>query len=417
MKRESKLVGKIILANFLEYKVERFIAFVSNIGSSPIYKKLVQDGVIMPKSLAEVIQQDDSATLAKAGVIAKVEGTTGLSLYYTAREFSVEYHVNDEKLTDYLNDLKLGEEERKTIVCLPKKLRRISTRNQIVHRILEKIVEQQRDYFISNNEFYLKPLSQAGLARLISDSDNGNHVGFTIDTSRVSRAIRKLFIITPAKKEVPLSLFFVSKKDMVKRGIKAILNREKKDIGSGRITKPHTDEELSHVIKKEFGLSVTRREVSYCRKELGILPYLERNGYMYHILAANYSRVYPFTARSVEDHAPASPGVYELCVDDSVIEYPTGYCHTFYIGSAKNLRKRLLSHLSSSGKNGGIRQIIQERACVFRYLKVAQRWDYEEKKFYDLFVSTYGDSPQYNYMSPKVCRIQIGPGKGGDRDG
>lgn len=402
MKKQPKLIGKIILANFLEYRVGKFIAFVSNIESSQLYQRLVQDGVVMPQSLAEVIRQEDSATLAKAGVIAKVEGTTSLSLYYTAREFSTEYQIDNEKLMSRLNDL-LAEEERETIACLLNKLRRISTRNQIIHRILNEIVEQQRDYFTSDSEFNLKSLSQAGLARLISATGNGDHsLDFTIDTSRVSRAIRKLSIITPANKEVPLSFFFVSKKDMVKRSIKAIVNQEKKNIGSGLMAKAHTDEEVKHIIKHEYGLSVARREVAYCRKELGILPYPERNGYVYHTTVAKYSRIYPFTTPSVEDNTPAGPGVYELCVDGRVIEYPTGYCQTFYIGSAKNLRKRLLSHLSSSSKNGGIRQVTKERACAFRYLRVPQGWDLEEKKFYKLFVSTYGDSPQCNHMSPKV---------------
>lgn len=217
-----------------------------------------------------------------------------------------------------------------------------------------------------------------------------------------------LSIITPSEKEIPLRFLFVSRKDMVKRGIKAILNREKQDIGSGRITKPHTDEELRHIIKEEYGLSVTRREVSYCRKELGISPYLKRNGYVYHTLAANFSELYPFTALSVEGNAPAGPGVYELCLDTDVIQYPAGCCQTFYIGSAKNLRKRLISHLNSNGKNGGIKKAIKERPCMFRYLRVPQGWDQEEKKFYNLFVLTYGDSPQCNHMSPKVTSKQTG---------
>ena len=185
------------------------------------------------------------------------------SLNYTAREFSIEYQISDEKLTSYLNGTKPAEEERNNVNRLLNKVRRINTRNLIVHRLLEKIVEQQRDYFASSNEFNLKPLTRAELARLISDSKNGSHsLDFTIDTSRISRALRDLSIITPSEKEIPLRFLFVSRKDMVKRCIKAILNREKQDIGSGRITKPHTDEERRRIIKEEYGLSVTRREVS-----------------------------------------------------------------------------------------------------------------------------------------------------------
>ncbi len=267
MKTQSKLIGNIILARFLEYSVERFIAYVSSIESSTLYKKLVEGGVIIPKSAKG---QRDTAALAKAGVIAKAEGTGNIYLNYTAREFSIEYQINDEKLMSHLTDSKLTRDERENITCLLYKLRRINTRNQIVQRILETIVEQQRDYFTSDNEFDLRPLSQARLARLISGFDNGNRLGFTIDPSRVSRALRKLSIITLGEKEVPLSFFFVSKKDMVKKSIKAIVNQEKGDIGSGRMIKAQTDEELRRVIKEKYGLSATRREVAYCRKELGI---------------------------------------------------------------------------------------------------------------------------------------------------
>ena len=147
--------------------------------------------------------------------------------------------------------------------------------------------------------------------------------------------------------------------------------------------------------------------MAYCRKELGISSYFERNGYVYHILAANFSQVYPFTISSVESNAPLYPGIYELCVDGQTIEYAAGCCQTIYIGSAKNLRKRLLGHLSSSSKNGGIKRITKEKRCVFRYLRVVRRWRQEERRFYQLFLSAYGDSPLCNQISPQGASIQV----------
>jgi len=405
VKKQPKLVGKIILSDFLEHSVERFITFVNDVESSLLYKKLVREGVIMPRSLPEanVLHEKNAVALTRPGVIARVGGEASFPIYYTAREFSVEYQINDEKLASHLNKLKLPEEETKDISRLLNKLRRINTRNLIIHKTLKEIVEHQRDYLASNNELNLKPMTRAKLARLISDSrDDSRSLGFTIDASRISRAIRKLSLVTPKGKEVPLRLLFASRRDMVKRCIRAIVSQEKKETGSGQTTKAYTDEELSHKINQEYGLLVTRREVGYCRKELGILPYFQRNGYVYHTLAANFSQIYPFTASSVESNAPATPGVYELCLDSRGIEYPTGCCQTFYIGSAKNLKKRLLSHLNSSSKNGGIKGFIKERNCVFRYLWIARRWADEEKRFYNLFVSTYGDSPLCNHMSPKA---------------
>ena len=95
----------------------------------------------------------------------------------------------------------------------------------------------------------------------------------------------------------PLNFLFPSRRDMVKRCIKAALNQEKEDISGGQIKKPYTDQELNRRISESYGLLTTRREIAYCRKELGILPYFERNGYVYHTLAANFSQIYRQTVR------------------------------------------------------------------------------------------------------------------------
>jgi DNA-directed RNA polymerase specialized sigma subunit, sigma54 homolog len=406
MEEQNKLVGKIILSNFLEYGVERFITFVNDVEESPLYKRLVEEGIIVPTLLPDVkvLRQKNAPVLAKAGVVAKIGKGVDFSIYYTMREFSMEYQLDKEKLRRSMNNLKLT--EKKDISRLLNKLRRINTRNLLVHKILKGVVEHQRNYFESNNELDLKPLTRAELARLISDSEEGNHsFDFIIDASRMSRAMHGLSLITPKGKEVPLRLFFASRKDMVKRCVRAILNREKDDICSGQSTKPYTDEELSYKLNEEYGLLITRRGVTYCRRELGVLPYLERNGYEYRTLLANFSQIYPFTTLSVESNSPMSPGVYELRLDGDGIEYPTGCSPLFYIGSAKNLRKRLLSHLSLSSKNGGIKRFAEEKSCVFRYLQLPRRWTQEEKRLYNLFISTYGDSPLYNHISPKGASI------------
>ena len=391
--------------------MEKFITFVNNIEDSPLYKKLAQKSIIVPKLLpcANVIRQENATALAKDGVIAKITGEGNFSIYYTMRQFSVEYHIKDEKLSRYADTLRLA--ERNDIRRLLNKLRRINTRNLIIHQILKGVVEYQRDYFASNDDINLVPLTRAQLARFISDSKDGSHsADFTLDASRISRAIHGLSIINPSGEEIPIKLLFPSRRDMAKRYIKAALNQEKEDIGGGQITKPYTDKELRRKIKESFGLIVTRREVAYCRKELGILPYFERNGYVYHTLAADFSQIYPLTIPSIDCNAPVVSGVYEFCLYGDALEYPTGFCKTFYIGSASNLRKRLLSHLSPSSRNGGINKFTEKGNCVFRYLLVPQRWSEEEKRFYNLFVSAYGDSPLCNHISPKRACKQTGMG-------
>ena len=394
--------------------MEKFITFISNVEESPLYMRLAQENIIMPKLLpgVNVMKWENATVLPKDGVIAKIEREGNFSICYTIRQFSVEYQTKDEELSLYIDAQESADKERTDIRRLLNKLRRINTRNLIIHETLKGVVEYQRDYFTSNDEFNLTPLTRAELARFISDSKNGNRgFDFAIDASRISRTIRGLSIINPSGQEIPLNFLFPSRRDMVKRCIKAVLNQEKEDIGGGQIKKPYTDQELSRRISESYGLLTTRREVTYCRKELGILPYFERNGYVYHTLAADFSRIYPFTVPSIECNAPAGSGVYELCLNGDALEYPTGFCKTFYIGSASNLRKRLLNHLNSSSKNGGINKFTEKGNCDFRYLPVPQRWPEEEKRLYNLFIAAYGDSPLCNHISPKRASLQTSTGR------
>ncbi len=402
-RKQNELIGKIILANFLERGIESFITFISEVEGLPLYKRLAQENIIIPKPLpgAKILRLKNTTALAKVGVIAKVEKGANFSIHYTQRKFSIEYQINDGKLRRRMDNLKLREEEKKNLSGLLCKLRRVNTRNMLVHEILKGIVEYQKDYFESNSELDLKPLTMAELARIISNSRESSHSSVLVDASRISRVIRRLSVITPQGKEVSLSSFFASRKDMVKRYIKAILNEERTDICNGRLKRPYTDEELRGRLNEEYAVLVSRREVAYCRQDLGILPYSKRNGYVYRSLLVNFSKIYPFTVPSVRNNAPTCPGVYELRLNGNGIEYPTGWCQVFYIGSGKNLRKRLLSQLSSSSKNGGIKRFAEKRGCGFRYLRVFQGWAQEEERLYDLFISTYGGSPLCNRVSPK----------------
>jgi len=412
--KQRELIGKIILADFLEYRLAKFINFIRAVEGLPLYKKLIHEGIIIhqPLSDAKILKEENEIVSSGVGVLAKVKKGSNFSIHYTNEEFSIEYIVDGEKLRAIITDAKLTEEEKKNINRLLHKLRRISTRNLITHEILKGIVECQREYFESNSEtgieldLKLKPLRRTELAKTLSNSacEGNSHIrDFVIDTSRISRVTQGLCIIMPQGNEVSLKSLFPTKRDVLKRRIKAILNREKEDIRNGRLKKPYTDEELRCKLKDEYTLSITRREVAYCRNDLGILPYSKRaNSYGYPPLLANFSKIYPFTSASVKNNAPASPGVYELRLADDMIEYHEGCCQTFYIGSAKNLRKRLLAHLSQNSKNGGVKRFVTEESCVFRYLQVPKGWTQEEKNLYNLFVTTFGISPVCNHVSPKA---------------
>jgi len=71
----------------------------------------------------------------------------------------------------------------------------------------------------------------------------------------------------------------------------------------------------------------------------------------------------------------------------------------FYIGSAKDIRKRLKGHLGQN-RNSGIKEALKDYNCFYRYVLFQKDWRKEEKRLYDLFVQTYGRGPRCNMVNP-----------------
>jgi len=63
--------------------------------------------------------------------------------------------------------------------------------------------------------------------------------------------------------------------------------------------------------------------------------------------------------------ALTGPGVYKLSLASESVDYLLGQNPIFYIGSAQNLRKRLLDHLVPNGKNGVVSETIAGAACRY----------------------------------------------------
>jgi RNA polymerase sigma-54 factor len=391
----SRLIGKIILADLLEYPQEKFTGFIQEVEQLSPYKNLFRKGIITRRYLpdAKVLRGESPPS----GAVAKIKNDGRLSIHYIKVGLSIEYIIDNEKLQRVIIGGRLTKEDKEDINGLLHKLRRINTRNWITHKILEGILDYQRVYFETSNELDLKPLRVSELARVISKKNNGDTA---IDSSRISRVIRGMSVISPQGKAIVLRVLFPTGRDIIKYHIKALLAEEREDMLGDRLKAPYTDEQLSRKLDKEHGLPATRRVVAYCRKALGIPPYSSRMGYP--PLSANFSPIHPFTGLSVKNNAPKCPGVYELRLYNAKIDYPNGSCEILYIGSGRNLRKRLLSHLSPNSKNGGIRRFVREKGCVFRYLQGPKGWEREEKMLYNLFVATFGDSPLCNHASPRA---------------
>lgn len=88
--KQRKLIGKIILADLLEYRLEKFIAFIREVEELPFYKRLIREGVIIRKPLSGAkILKDDCSLSYGVGVIAKIKRGSNFSIHYTHEEFLI----------------------------------------------------------------------------------------------------------------------------------------------------------------------------------------------------------------------------------------------------------------------------------------------------------------------------------------
>lgn len=222
-----------------------------------------------------------------------------------------------------------------------------------------------------------------------------------ISLSWISRVTKGMTIILPNGQEKALSFFFPSGNEINKFRIKELLDKEQESLKVEKINRPLSDEEISIELEKKYGLCISRWSVNKCRKALGI-PIAKRRitCYKYPPLSLNYSISYSLTIQSVNNNVPFKPGIYELSLKGQTIQYQKGQTEVIYIGSTKNLKKRLREHVGPSSKNGEIRAFLRKHSCLFRYIIMQKNWRKEEGRLYNLFVDTYGKPPKCNRVRP-----------------
>ncbi|MCK4427688.1 MAG: RNA polymerase factor sigma-54 [candidate division Zixibacteria bacterium] len=140
-------------------------------------------------------------------------------------------------------------------------LNSINQRRSTMIRVMEMIVEEQKDFF-ENGPSFLKPLTMESIAERV-----GMHV------ATVSRVSNSKYVQTP-RGVFEIRYFFntgVSKEngeELSKRNVKRIIEEHIKKENPAR---PLSDQELFNLLKKD-GINIARRTVSKYREELKILP-------------------------------------------------------------------------------------------------------------------------------------------------
>ena len=395
-RNQAELIGKIILSRFLESPPKSFERFIEEAEGDPLFKTLYKRGHIIAGrfSGAGTVEHPDKMPSHAIGIVSREPqlkwGKRGhdLIILYRHPGFGREYLFNGATL--------LSANGRAEV--LARKLRLITARNRITHRVLNGILGCQRGFFCSGDPLDLKPLTLTSLSLIISTSQKGDPV---IDHSRISRLVNGKSIITPSGRERPLKFFFPTIRDIHRRFVCKIVNEERRSLVSSEIKRPFSDKEIRDRLRDEYNLAITRRQVAFCRQETGIPNLYQRaRNNRYPPEWARFSALYPLSAVCVQENAPAEPGIYELGLKRPEIQYPKGLSHVFYIGSAGNIRERLKEHLRPGAKNGGIKKYLKEHACFFRHILSNNNWHEKEKRLYISFIAIFGASPVCNKISP-----------------
>jgi len=377
--------------------------FVKQVESQPLFEQWLHHGWVWKENLSKLypLLRLPARKDAVIGEYVK-QGHDDYGIRYCHPYFQCFYGM-DEKLWQRFPE---GTVEKQLL----HRLRRVNSRNALTHRLLETIAKEQKDYFSTGDILRLKPLSQVELAKRMNQStDNTGAYVFThsrIFPSWLSRIIPNLTIMLPNGSARPVRGLLSTRRDRIKWALREFLNEESHQIMEGVLQAPYDDCRLQELLHGRFDISTTRRNISAVRRELGIPSTHVRSQGFWYLLAAPFSDVYRFTAKEIASHVPQISGVYEIRLKEGQVTYPKGASAIFYIGRSKNLKKRLMEHLRAQTGNETVAHYIQREPCVFRFFPVIEESSYtqEEKRLYDLFISTFGAPPAGNRVSPGGTR-------------
>lgn len=144
-------------------------------------------------------------------------------------------------------------------------LRNIEHRRQTIYRVVECIVDRQRD-FLDNGVEYIKPMMLKDVAE-----DIGMHL------STISRVVNRKYAHTP-QGVIELRRFFsegMMNEDGEEVSTRILKLRIKKLVEEEDTKKPFTDEQIAKVLSKE-GVKLSRRTVAKYRDQMSIPGSRER---------------------------------------------------------------------------------------------------------------------------------------------
>jgi RNA polymerase sigma-54 factor len=396
------LLGKIVLARFMELPFQRIDRIVKQIESSAEFISLSR--WVTPSYLQGahfVIGETPLASLSTLGVVKEREG--GLLFQYHSTSYVREYLFDEGGILQLKSGSPLPSSLSKTL----HRLRLINTRNQLTYQLIQAVLSIQEDFLRSGQMSTLLPLTQAEISERLCVA---GCLSMEADPSRISRLIRTLSIILPSGKLIALSDLFPQPRQIHCQLVEQTIKTEKTWLAQGLIAGPMSDQAIADLLKREHGVSLLRRTVADIRRSMAIPNSWNRNQRMDYVLATEgFSSPLGLSSETLP-HVPSRSGVYEIRsplledvdLDKTVNKTPSlpAFRSVVYIGSAGDLRKRVGDHLRGNSGNELLHRHIVGGAAQVRFRLVSDGWRETERELYRIFYETFGARPLCNRMSP-----------------
>ena len=207
---------------------------------------------------ASDIASEKGMIYTKIAGIEKDAGGGVVIVYRIPHLAKGKYSIDYDKINALKKHGLFTKEESVELSALIKQLEAINIRKSVMHRVMENVIELQKEFLGTERAGALKPLSQKTVSKRIG-----------INPSLVNRAIYARSVSTPSGAEMPLKDFFPSKKDVVKGIVREIFREEKAAL---------RDETVSALVTEKCGFRVSRHLIQIYRSELGIPPAGKRKG-------------------------------------------------------------------------------------------------------------------------------------------
>ena len=345
----SRVVGRMILANILEMSIDKYLNYVDRFititSTAPFY----------------IISHIDERILTKipkgvTGVVAReADEFQFYSLEYIKLNFELLFEPSDIKWKHCLNW--------------------ISTKNIFLHHVMTNLLALQRNFWQTQDRKTLVPIS---LKEFLEE-----YPFLYLDISRLSRLLNNNWVSFNGAKYLLRDLFWSRRK------VRACI------LEHVIYQHPHRmkDREIQELLKRDHGIDLSVRTICNYRNSVQIPAY--NKDYLSNPYSNCFSRVLTLHKKSLP-MIPKINGVYEISINKD-IKYQIFASRVIYFGSSNNLRNRIQSYLYDNIKNAVIEYYRKSHELFIRYFATYQ-YIQVEKELLRLFLDKFGALPVANKL-------------------